>query len=244
MMEALEREYVQSGYESPQFREEESPVSPLATRNSRIADSEDGSDNSDPPRGAYSRFPPQHPSISSTWPRHVSTSSESMISGQSDGSGYGRTTPTSPLTSATKRSLSPSLLNQPAPLNMRTEYMFPESRPTTLRQIEDQAGLQKYSPESGGSPLVDLSHTEVVDAVAGAMQQLQQARMKEQSRRPLRFESQDKFHKPDAELHKHFESSAFDELKVRRLSTRDWLLVSVWWLLKVLIISSCLCNCH
>ncbi|OJJ31549.1 hypothetical protein ASPWEDRAFT_62678 [Aspergillus wentii DTO 134E9] len=82
--------------------------------------------------------------------------------------------------------------------------------------------------------------TNVKDAVTSAMQQLHQVRLREQSLRPLRYEPQDRFHRPDADLLKKFDESAHDELRIRRLSTGDWLRVAVWWLLKA---RSTLANC-
>lgn len=224
MTDALEKEYLPSAYEPPQLRDE-LPGMPLAIRSNRAVESEDGSDNSDPPRAGFPKGAAHRPTMSANWPRHVSTSSESMGSGQSDGS-VGGTTPTSPMNSMTKRSISPTMVNQ---WGMRQDYTFPESRPAVLRQMDGHAAFQGEYENVDRDP----SHGDVTDAVTNAMQQLQQARLKEQALRPLRFEPQDKFHKPDAELHKHLESSAFGEWKVRRLTTRDWLLVAVWWLLKV-----------
>lgn len=230
MMDALDKEYVSSAYEPPQLREEESPILPLSIKSNRAVEPEDRSDNGDPPRGIYGK-PTHRPTMSANWPRHVSTSSESMVSGQSDGSVYGGS-PGSPMSSMTKRPISPGVMSQPAPSTVRSEYMI-DGRASAFRQMEDHAAFQKDSPETPEMPLRDANHGEVTDAVATAMQQLQQTRLKDQSLQPLRFEPQDKFHKPDAELNKNFENSAFDELRVRRLNTRDWLLVAVWWLLKV-----------
>lgn len=224
-MDALEKEYVSSSVDPPPG---ESPISPLTIKSHRVAELEDTSDMSDA-RAMYSRAANQRPSISSSWPRHVSTSSESMMSGQSDGSVYGANTPISPLASATMRSMSPTLVT-----NARADSPFPDSRVSPLKQLEDPLEYQKSIPERAEAPLLDSSQTDVMEAVESAMQQLQQVRLREQSLRPLRFEPQDKFHKPDADINKELERSAYDELKVRRLNTRDWLLVAVWWLLKVL----------
>lgn len=237
MTDALEKEYLPSAYESPQLREE-SPILPLVIRGHRAVESEDGSDNSDPPRAAYPKVATHRPSIPPNWPRHISTSSESMTSGQGDGSVYGRTSPTSPTTSVGKRPISPSAMSQPTASNMRTDYMIPDGRASGLRQINDLVRFDGDYAENLDTSLRNPTHGDVTDAIANAMQQLQRARLKEQSLRPLRFEPQDKFHRPDAALKEQLEISAFDELRVRRLNTRDWLLVAVWWLLKVCHTSS------
>lgn len=226
MMDALEKEYVSSSFDS----QEASPISPLTIKSHRVVELEDTSETSDV-RAVYSRAASQRPAISSNWPRHVSTSSESMMSGQSDGSTYGVNTSTLPLTSA-KRSMSPSMVN-----HARADSLFTDSRTTPLKQIEDPMEYQRSNTERSETPL-DSSQTDVKEAVEDAMQELQQVRLREQSLRPLRFEPQDKFHKPDADINQAFERSAYGELKVRRLNTRDWLLVAVWWLLKILSIFS------
>lgn len=225
MMDALEKEYVSSGFDS----QEASPISPLTIKSHRVVELEDTSDTSDV-RAVYSRAASQRPSISSNWPRHVSTSSESMMSGQSDGSVYGANTPISPLNSA-KRSMSPSMMN-----HTRADSPHTDSLITPLKQIEDPMEYQRSNTDRSETPL-DSSQTDVMEAVESAMQELQQVRLREQSLRPLRFEPQDKFHKPDADINQAFERSAYGELKVRRLNTRNWLLVAVWWLLKVLLSS-------
>lgn len=111
--------------------------------------------------------------------------------------------------------------------------MIPDGRASGLRQINDLVRFDGDYAENLDTSLRNPTHGDVTDAIANAMQQLQRARLKEQSLRPLRFEPQDKFHRPDAALKEQLEISAFDELRVRRLNTRDWLLVAVWWLLKV-----------
>ena len=228
MMDALEKEYVSSSFDTPQLRDEESPISPLTIKNHRVAELEDTSDTGDT-RATYSRINSQRPSMTSNWTRHISTSSEStLVSGQSDGSIYGANTSVTPLASVTKRSISPTIMN-----HTTTDPLFTERGASPVRQIEDPWELQKSLAERVETPQPDSGHTDVMEAVESAMQQLQQVRLQEQSRRPLRFEPQDKYHKPDADINKEFERSAYDELKVRRLNTRDWLLVAVWWLLKV-----------
>ena len=234
MMEALEKEYVSSSFDTPQLPGDDSPISPLTIKNFRVAELEDTSDTGDN-RGSYPKVNSQRPSAPSSWARHISTSSEStMVSGQSDGSVYGSNTPATPFASVTQRSLSPTIMNQTIP-----DQLFTERGASPVIQLEDPQELHKSLAERVETPQRDSSHSDVIEAVESAMQQLQQVRLQEQSLRPLRFEPQDKFHKPDADINKEFERTAYGELKVRRLNTRDWLLVAVWWLLKVYMNFSC-----
>jgi hypothetical protein len=74
----------------------------------------------------------------------------------------------------------------------------------------------------------------VLEVVAEAMKELSRIRHREQSQRPLRIVPQDPIHKPDDALRLKLQKLVDDELKVRRLNTRDWLRVATWWLLKVI----------
>jgi hypothetical protein len=82
----------------------------------------------------------------------------------------------------------------------------------------------------------------VLEVVAEAMKELTRIRIQEQSQRPLRIVPQDPVHKPDDDLKNRFKELVDDELKVRRLNTRDWLRVATWWLLKVSAPSVLECN--
>ncbi|KAG8531403.1 uncharacterized protein KY384_003032 [Bacidia gigantensis] len=73
---------------------------------------------------------------------------------------------------------------------------------------------------------------DVKEIVAEAMQELMKIRQKEQSARPLRIARPHPAHQPDDILREQFQQLAEDELKIRRLNTRDWLRVATWWLLK------------
>ncbi|KAL8774307.1 MAG: hypothetical protein Q9209_001058 [Squamulea sp. 1 TL-2023] len=72
----------------------------------------------------------------------------------------------------------------------------------------------------------------VVDVVADAMNELAKVRQKERSDRPLRIVRQDPIHQADSILKERFQQFAEDELRIRRLSAKDWLRVATWWLLK------------
>lgn len=237
MTDALEKEHVPSPTGSPRREDDELSVSPLTVRNRIESDEASDYDSRN-----YSK-PAHRPSL--PWPhaRHVSLSSESVASGQSEGSNYGTLISpltVSPFTPVSKRSTTSSVMAQNSMSNLRMEHSSIDGR-ASLKQ-EDRE-IRSDSSENTESTHRDSGHTEVLEAVASAMQQLHQVLLREQSLRPLRVEPQDKFHRPDPELIKKFESLAYDELKVRRLSSRDWLLVAVWWLLKVcimiLLVRSC-----
>ncbi|OQE46781.1 hypothetical protein PENCOP_c001G05947 [Penicillium coprophilum] len=59
--------------------------------------------------------------------------------------------------------------------------------------------------------------------------------------RPIRFEPQNQLHRPTAETLKILEASVNDGLQIKALSTRDWLRVATWWLLKT---RATLANCN
>ena len=73
----------------------------------------------------------------------------------------------------------------------------------------------------------------VFEVVAEAMKELSNVRRREQSARPLRIVDQDKVHRPNQFVKAKFQELAQDELKIRKLNSRDWLRVATWWLLKV-----------
>jgi hypothetical protein len=102
--------------------------------------------------------------------------------------------------------------------------------------IQDKQSLLERSSE--GSQ--ENSHPRVLEAVSNAMHQLRQVRLKAQLARPIRYEPQNSAHTPIPEVIYLFEVSVNEELRVRRLITRDWLRVSTWWLLKA---RATLANC-
>ncbi|XHG03727.1 hypothetical protein AWENTII_007020 [Aspergillus wentii] len=231
MMEALEKEELSlSTLEHSQIQDDEYPVSLLSPPRQNGPFGFQEGNESDFPKPLHIPLAAQRGPMSGNRPRHVSTSSESMGSGNSEASLYLGSAGVSSITT-TIRSMSPNV-SQNGILNLRRE----------LGQIEDQGEfhdqLQRKNSESISE--AESHRTNVKDAVTSAMQQLHQVRLREQSLRPLRYEPQDRFHRPDADLLKKFDESAHDELRIRRLSTGDWLRVAVWWLLKA---RSTLANC-
>ncbi|KAL8788712.1 MAG: hypothetical protein Q9213_001526 [Squamulea squamosa] len=93
------------------------------------------------------------------------------------------------------------------------------------------AGRSKSNArESKGK--MDMDQSDVVDVVADAMNELAKVRQKEQSVRPLRIVREDPVHQADSTLKERFQQFAEDELRIRRISAKDWLRVATWWLLK------------
>ncbi|KAI9886489.1 MAG: hypothetical protein M1823_001739 [Watsoniomyces obsoletus] len=72
----------------------------------------------------------------------------------------------------------------------------------------------------------------VIDIVTEARRELSKIRSQERSARPLRVVRQDEIHQPSDALKLEFRRLADSELQIRRLSTRDWIRVAIWWLLK------------
>lgn len=176
----------------------------------------------------------------------MSTSSESMISG-SDSSFYGTTTTTStsPL-STTTRSISQSLLERKGHSRTRSDQLLPEvSRGAKLDKtfwdqtsdIQEKEVAEKASERSQS----DFGHDHVTEAIHSAMQQLRQARLKEQLARPIQYEKQNVLHKPDAELARAFEATIHEGSHFTRMIIRDWLRIATWWLLKA---RATLANCN
>lgn len=99
--------------------------------------------------------------------------------------------------------------------------------------------------KANGSPGATNEREEgdLIEVVADAKRELSKIRQKEMSLRPLRIVKQDKDHQPDDELKKQFQRLAEDEMRIRRLNTRDWLRVATWWLLKVLIPLTAVLGC-
>lgn len=179
-------------------------------------------------------------------PKHLSTSSESMMSG-SDASLYSATTPTTPLSTYTARSLSRSLLGRANSNQARSDQLL---RGGSLgkgvnggifcgdaQEIHEKDGHEK----SSDSPQHEPRQNTTGGTTASGIHQLLQIRSKEQLARPLRYEPQNSLHKPDVEMTKAFESSINEEPQVTKLTTGDWLRMATWWLLKARVI---LANCN
>ncbi|KAL2863399.1 uncharacterized protein BJX67DRAFT_261294 [Aspergillus lucknowensis] len=87
----------------------------------------------------------------------------------------------------------------------------------------------------------EVEDAHVKHAVASAMRQLHEMQLREQQLRPLRYEPRDGLHQPDKVITEKFEASFQGEEHARPLTTRDWLTVAVWWLLKA---RTTLANCE
>lgn len=162
------------------------------------------------------------------------SASESILSGGSEWSATTVNTTSPSINDPLKRSMSHNYVVR------RTGSCASESRHLRMPSSESaQLGIHpalREEPfldnrtESSGS---ELDNTAVTSAVATAMQQLQQVQIRESILRPLRYEPRDKLHRPDPQLMRSFDALVRDELRIKRLSTSDWLRVAVWWLLKV-----------
>ncbi|KAJ5646581.1 hypothetical protein N7490_002953 [Penicillium lividum] len=106
---------------------------------------------------------------------------------------------------------------------------------------EDASDVQERESKTSESSTTEFGHENVMEAVTSAMQQLRQVRIQEQLARPIRYVPQTKLHRPDQDTIKIFESSVNEELQARRLITRDWLRIAIWWLLKA---RATLANCN
>ncbi|EIT76975.1 hypothetical protein AO1008_10739 [Aspergillus oryzae 100-8] len=161
------------------------------------------------------------------------SASESILSGGSEWSATTVNTTSPSINDPLKRSMSHNYVVR------RTGSCASESRHLRMPSSESaQLGIHpalREEPfldnrtESSGS---ELDNTAVTSAVATAMQQLQQVQIRESILRPLRYEPRDKLHRPDPQLMRSFDALVRDELRIKRLSTSDWLRVAVWWLLK------------
>lgn len=173
--------------------------------------------------------------------KHTSTSSESAIT-QSDDSLFEATSPTSWLSLNT----SPFL-----PTRGRMNHTRMSSEQLLFGGSIDgrtlDGGIWANESDLAENQVVhhtrsysdaDYGHPHVIEAVTSAMQHLHDVRHQEHISRPIRFEPQNQLHKPTAETLKILEASVNDGLQITRLTTRDWLRVATWWLLKV----SCPCK--
>lgn len=227
--------------EAPSGRDSGSIISPLSLRGGFSVELEDTSES------IRARMATQRQSSSGQIRhRHVSSSSESILSG-SDGSFSGGAAPTSPLSSNTAHSLSQSMLGKISHTRGRSDQIIYDGLTDgwAIDKVfrEDKSDVQE---KQSADKISDSSNTEfeqsnVMEAVSSAMQHLRRVRLKEQLARPVRYEPQNTLHKPDPATVKIFEASVNEELQIRRLITRDWLRVATWWLLKA---RATLANCN
>lgn len=173
---------------------------------------------------------------SSSKVKHTSTSSESAITA-SDDSLFDNTSPTSWLSLNTSPSL--STRGRIDHTRMRSEQLL-FGGSIDGRTLDggiwgnnsDLAGKQVVHHTRGYSD-ADHGHPHVIEDVTSAMQHLRDVRHQEQISRPIRFEPQNQLHRPTTETLRIFVASVNDGLQITRLTTRDWLRVATWWLLKV-----------
>lgn len=240
-------EQAMAALETSGARDSDLLVSPRSIRGSLSRELEQASED-DTRRPDNLHVPPLRPANlkqGNSRPRHTSISSESIVSG-SDGSFNGGTAPTSPTSLNTTRSASQGMMGRISHSRTRSEQPYEGSIDSRAHEKifwEDNSDIQDRQStmeKSSESSQVDYGHNRVLEAVASAMQQLRQVRLKEQLARPIRYERQNMVHTPNPELLKIFETSVNEELQVRRLITRDWLRVATWWLLKA---RATLANC-
>ncbi|KAJ6138915.1 hypothetical protein N7471_005401 [Penicillium samsonianum] len=181
---------------------------------------------------------------SSSKVKHTSTSSESAITA-SDDSLFDNTSPTSWLSLNT----SPSLSTRGRIDHTRMcseQLLFGGSIDgRTLdggiwANDSNLAGKQVVHHTRGYSD-ADHGHPHVIEDVTSAMQHLRDVRHQEHISRPIHFEPQNQLHRPTTETLRIFEASVNDGLQITRLTTRDWLRVATWWLLKG---RAALANCN
>lgn len=227
MMEALDRERFPSISESPPREEEQ-----LSLRRQQSIDS-DEEGKTDLQAMNYTvpapLLTPINHRTSSSGSLTSSLSTSSGLTGPSELQSVHPTRPSIPRT-VTGRSSAFSFSTQDTGL-FEARALGPESMDFY------QAGQDRFVAGIYETSLTKDPGTAVMDAVSHAMQQLQQIRLRDQLHRPLRYEPRDKFHQPDAELVREFDSLAHDGLRVQRLTTNNWLRIAVWWLLKVYISS-------
>ena len=118
----------------------------------------------------------------------------------------------------------------PSPLTSEENIDTFPKRPSRRKK----ASLSRATPNAkGGKDKFHHDQDGVMDVVADAMNELAKVRQKEQSARPLRIVREDPQHQADDTLRQRFQQLAEEELRIRRLSAKDWLRVATWWLLKV-----------
>lgn len=162
-----------------------------------------------------------------------STSSDSAMSGHSDGSALTTATYLPSSETSTQRSISQTLKHGSS---KAPRSVFPSARKLDRGVLDYYAEFDDKlrTVETDEPAETETEHTAVKEAIENAMQHLHQIRLRDQLQRPLKYEPRDEFHRPDPELTKKFDELVQEELKIRRLSTSDWLRVAVWWLLKVI----------
>ncbi|PYH36053.1 uncharacterized protein BO87DRAFT_304647 [Aspergillus neoniger CBS 115656] len=164
-------------------------------------------------------------------PSHVSASSESIVSGHSDTSSFTATTYTSPTSPATS-TYSPSQSVVPEVFSTEKEVVWSRGPGSGFSAVQHQGRIHRSTSIKPGesTPWGSPGHSG-----ADAIQELHRRQLREQLFRSLRCEPRDKMHQPDAELLASFDHIAHKEERAQQLTARCWLLVAVWWLLKLLL---------
>lgn len=231
---ALELERSQWASVAPQRRDSEQQVSPLTTSAPAVEFGEVREAGNINPHRTSSQYEPG--GINQSNPRQVSISSESRVSEQSETSTHITYPSVPPQTrhSTTSQAASPGLFRDIVSNTLSTEFGQGDSY--------SGSSTKQTSIMSRDTSSADLDHSNIIQALANARIRAQQVQIQEQVLRPLRIEPQDNFHRPNADLKMRFDASARLELTVRRLNIRDWLRVGVWWLLKVSLPHSFVCN--
>lgn len=215
-----------------------SPESALAIHNELIG--EPASPEMLRPRlGSPARF-----SRGSSLPRHRPSSSDLAASGWE--SIPGRTKRYSTRSASTNQSPPRSAIGRPSHFRGRGDRSTYEgsvdSRTLEKSSRGEDSDIQekRTNERSSQSSSNDFRHSNVMEAITSATQELRQVRLEEQTPRPVRYEAQSKLHKPDPDILRIFEASAKEEVQIRRPSIGDWLRISTWWLLKARVT---LANC-
>lgn len=153
------------------------------------------------------------------------------MSGHSDTSSFTATTYTSPTSPATS-TYSPSHSVVPEVFSTEKEVVWSRGPGSGFSAIQHQGRIQRSTSIKPGesAPWGSPGHSG-----ADAIQELHRRQLREQLFRSLRCEPRDKMHQPDAELLASFDHIAHKEERAQQLTARCWLLVAVWWLLKVYI---------
>lgn len=185
----------------------------------------DGTEPTRPnPAATQPSCPPEEPS-------HVSASSESVVSGHSDTSSFTATTYTSPTSPASSTFSPPQSIVSEA-FSTEKEVVWARGPGSGFSIMQNQGRIQRSTSIKPGesTPWGSPGHSG-----ADAIQELHRRQLREQIFRSLRCEPRDKTHQPDAELLANFDHIAHKEERAQQLTARCWLLVAVWWLLKVYI---------
>lgn len=168
--------------------------------------------------------------------KHTSMSSGSAAT-ESDLSLLDGTSPTSWLSLNT--SASPPPTSRISHRRMRSEQLL-YGGSIDSRAFDDEIWPNDHDSETQLGAIhsraysdASYSHSNVMEAISSAMQQLLEARHQEKTSRSVRFEPQNQLHMPSDEILKVFEESVNPGSHTGRLITSDWLRVATWWLLKV-----------